>query len=75
MMVLQHPNVTKAKLGNVLMMFTNDCISIHPTLGQPVVSHVVKKLMKHPDTKSKLGSSLSQQTFCPQFNIHIKMLP
>ena len=32
-----------------------------------VVSHVVKKLMKDPDTKSKLGSSLSQQSFCPQF--------
>ena len=46
------------------------CKQLHkysPHLRMAVVSCVVKKLMKHPDTKSKLGSSLSQQTFCPQF--------
>ena len=32
-----------------------------------IVSHVVKKLITDPDTKGKLGSSLSQQSFCPQF--------
>ena len=37
-----------------------------PHLRMAVVPHVVKKLMIDPDTKSKLDSSLSQQSFCPQ---------